>query len=136
MNIRRQRGVTLMELMVVMIVIAILTSIAYPSYRQQMLRANRTSAKTALTHTAQNMERCFTRTNTYVGCVVLPFNTPDNLYQISAAAAATATTFSVQAVPQGAQVQDTKCATLTLNQANVRTASGTLSATPQQCWGR
>jgi type IV pilus assembly protein PilE len=136
MSIRRQRGVTLMELMVVMVVVAILAAIAYPSYRQQVLRTNRTSAKTALTQTAQNLERCFTRTNTYVGCVALPFMTPDNNYQVSELAAATATTFSLQAVPQGAQVQDTRCANFALNQANLRTVTGTLSATPQQCWGR
>ncbi len=89
MTIRKQRGVTLIELITVMVIVSILAAIAIPGYRQQMLRTNRTNAKTALTQTAQNLERCFTRTNTYVGCVALPFTTPEGNYQISEAAAAT-----------------------------------------------
>lgn len=135
-SIRHQRGVTLMELMVVMVIVGILAAIAYPAYRQTVMRANRTNAKTALTQTAQNFERCFTRTNTYVGCVALPFTTAEGNYQISEVAAATATTFNLQAVPQGTQAQDAFCATFTLNQANVRAVTGSLAATPQQCWGR
>ena len=135
-RMRRQRGVTLMELMVVMVIVGILSAIAYPAYRKTVMRANRTNAKTVLTQTAQTFERCFTRTNTYVGCVVLPFATPEGNYQISELAAATATTFSLQAVPQGTQAQDLQCATFTLNQINARAVTGTWAATPQQCWGR
>jgi type IV pilus assembly protein PilE len=136
--IRKQRGVTLIELMTVLVIVAILAAVAIPSYRQQMLRTNRTNAKTALTQTAQTMERCFTRTNTYVGCVALPFTTPEGNYQIQQDGAnpVTATTFSLQAVPQGTQANDTQCATFTLNQANARAVTGSLSATPNQCWSR
>lgn len=136
MSTRKQRGITLIELMTVLVIVAILAAVAIPGYRQQMLRTNRTNAKTALTQTAQTLERCFTRTNTYVGCVALPFTTPEGNYQISEAAAATATTFSLQAVPQGTQTDDTQCATFTLNQANARAVTGSLSATPNQCWSR
>lgn len=137
MNNRRERGVTLIELVVVMVVVAILAAIAIPSYRQYVVRANRTDAKTALTQTAQNLERCFTRTNTYVGCVVLPFTTQGGTYQIGDAAAPTASTFSLQAVPQGSQAgSDPRCATFTLNQLNARGVTGTLAATPNDCWGR
>jgi type IV pilus assembly protein PilE len=133
---RQQRGVTLIELIVVMVVVAVLAAVAIPSYRQQVIRTNRSNAKTALLQTAQNLERCFTRTNTYVGCVALPFTTPEGNYQVSEVAAATATTFSLQAVPQGAQAADAQCATFTLNQANVRTVTGSYAATPAQCWSR
>lgn len=138
MNIHhRHRGITLIELVVVMVIVAILAAIAFPSYRQYVVRTNRTDAKTALTQTAQNLERCFTRTNTYVGCVALPFTTPDGTYQISDAAAPTASTFSLQAVPQGAQASDDpRCATFTLNQVNARGVTGSLAATPNDCWGR
>lgn len=137
MNNRHQRGMTLIELVVVMVVVAILAAIAIPSYRQYVVRTNRTDAKTALTQTAQNLERCFTRTNTYVGCVALPFTTPEGTYQINNAAAPTASAFSLQAVPQGAQAAgDPRCATFTLNQVNARGVTGTLAATPNDCWGR
>ena len=43
-----QRGFTLIELMTVIVVVAILASIAVPSYRNYLLRAQRTEATTAL----------------------------------------------------------------------------------------
>jgi len=136
MSMHRQRGITLIELIVAMVVVAILAAVAIPTYRQQLIRTNRSNAKTALLSTAQNLERCFTRTNTYVGCVAMPFTTAEGNYQISEVAAATATTFNLRAVPQGTQANDAQCATFTLNQANVRTVTGSLAATPAQCWGR
>ena len=43
--IKRARGFTLVELMIAVVVVAILATIAVPSYRQYVLRANRTVAK-------------------------------------------------------------------------------------------
>src|SRR6185369_10407130 len=63
--IRRQRGVTLMELMVVMVIIGILAAIAYPSYRAQVRRSNRTEARVALEQTAGALEKCYTRYMAY-----------------------------------------------------------------------
>ena len=60
-----QRGVTLIELMVVVVVIAILAMIAVPSYRQYSIRAQRTEAKTALLQIATNQERFYLQNNTY-----------------------------------------------------------------------
>ena len=62
---RRQRGVTLIELMVVMVVVAILGSIALASYRAYVQRAGRAEAKAALLQQQNNLERCFTRFNRY-----------------------------------------------------------------------
>ena len=62
---RKQRGVTLMELMVVVVIIGILASIAYPSYRAQVRRSNRTEARVALEQTAGALEKCYTRYMAY-----------------------------------------------------------------------
>ena len=51
---RRQQGVTLLELMAVVMVIGVLGAIAIPSYRQYTMRAQRTEAKTALLQLATN----------------------------------------------------------------------------------
>jgi len=58
-------GVTLIELMIVVVVIAILGIIALPSYRQYTMRAHRTEAKSALLRLQANQERWFLQNNTY-----------------------------------------------------------------------
>lgn len=130
---RSQRGITLIELMTVLVVVAVLAAIAYPSYQRQALRANRSEAKTALTQRAQQLERCFTRSRTYVGCLALPATTSGGRYQITfAAGMPTDTQFTLVATPQGAQADDA-CGTLTLLHTNQRTASGGSEA---ECWRR
>jgi len=138
---RRQMGVTLMELMIVVAVVGILAAIAIPTYRQYVIRANRADAKTALLNTAQNLERCFTNSTPYAyngatcnAAVTLPILTEGGNYQISYPFVPTTTTYTLQAIPQGAQVADTRCGTFTLTSTGVQTVSGTDTA--QQCWRR
>lgn len=136
---RSMRGVTLIELMIVVVVVGILTAIAYPSYRGQMLRTHRTGAKATLVETAQQLERCYTRFNAYndAGCAIATtlggagVNTEGNWYTITFTAAPTASVFSLTAAPQGTQAQDTACADLTLTQTGARDATGTA---PTTCW--
>jgi type IV pilus assembly protein PilE len=133
MNTRTQRGVTLIELMIVLVIMAILAAIAYPSYRQHTLRASRSEAKTELTQRTQQLERCFTRNRTYAGCLVLPVLTPSGRYQITfGAGTPTATQYTLTATPQGAQAADA-CGALTITETNTRTAAG---GTEANCWRR
>ncbi len=135
---KRNSGITLMELMVVMTIVGLLTAIAVPGYRQYMVRTNRTDAKTALLALAGNLERCYTTFSSYDpddGCAVdteVPTAAPGH-YQISATEL-TRTRFELTATPQGAQADDTQCGAFVLNQANERSVSGT--AEPEDCWGR
>jgi type IV pilus assembly protein PilE len=129
------RGVTLMELIVVMAIVGLLAAIAIPTYRQYAIRANRADAKAALLSAAGALERCFTQFNSYDaadGCaVVFPVGSTNGNYQISAPTQ-TAIAFALTATPQGRQIEDTDCGNFTLNSANVRGVSGTKTA--QQCW--
>src|SRR5437899_1251323 len=61
----RMRGVTLIELMVVLAIVAILSSLAVGSYRRYVLRANRTDATSALLRTQVAEEKYFLHNNTY-----------------------------------------------------------------------
>lgn len=140
---RAQSGMTLIELMVVVVIIGILASIAVPSYRNYVIRTNRTEAKTALMATASALERCYTRFLQYnnPGCAVaLPLPVPGGRYQIQVGAdGINAQDFSIQAVPQGRQADDTDCGTLNLNSRSQRSQTGTKgtdAAGTVACWGR
>jgi type IV pilus assembly protein PilE len=131
----RNRGVTLVELMTVVVILGILSAIAYPSYRQYVMRGGRTEAKAMLMQQAQALEKCFTRYGVYndaANCAAVNqvLNTPQNRYSV--AAVTTATTFVLTATPQGPQVGDTACGSFTINEANQRGVTGPDGV--QQCW--
>jgi len=56
---KNMQGVTLMELMIVVVIIGILTAIAFPNYRQFAARAKRTEAKAELLRIAANQEKFY-----------------------------------------------------------------------------
>ncbi len=132
--LNKTRGFTLIELMIVVAVVAILAAIALPSYSEHVRKTRRTQAKTDLLEIAQGLERQFTLVRTYVGFPTT-FNqsprTGKKYYNITYENV-TATTYTIVADPVSPQTADTKCGKLTLNQLNVKTATGTLGATG--CW--
>lgn len=139
---RRARGFTLIELMIVVVVIGVLMAIAYPSYQNHTIKTRRTAAAACSLEAAQFMERFYTTNMRYDqdqggNAVALP-NTQcmQELavhYTISLAAS-NQRTYSIQAVPQNQQAsKDTKCGTLTINQAGTKTVSNT-STSWKECW--
>lgn len=132
-RVRRNGGVTLLELMIVVVVIGILAAIAYPSYQEQVRKSRRAEGKAELLQTAQRFERCYTRFASYNagGCDVggdLPYDSPEEFYVIDGVVAAS--TFTLSATPQGDQVNDAACGTLTLTNTGVEGAAGD----PEDCW--
>jgi type IV pilus assembly protein PilE len=132
--IKQQRGMTLIELMIVVAIVAILASIAIPAYSQYVMRAKRTDATSALLRIAAAQERFYMQNNTYSGdpAALGVAATPDNLYALTIAGAGAAG-YTATATAQGSQAADTDCATFSINQLGQRTATG---ADGDACWRR
>ncbi len=140
-----QRGVTLMELMIVVVIVGMLAAIAYPAYQSQIEKTRRADGKAALMDTAQRLERCFTRANSYLdvggSCPLAGqlagggIDSPEAFYRVSIAdGALSQTAFTLQAVPQNAQAGDTRCATLMLDSRGRRGSQGNIETDENDCW--
>jgi type IV pilus assembly protein PilE len=131
------RGFTLVELAVALLVVGILASIAYPSYLQYTRRANRGDATRSIMFTAQQLERCYSQTYSYLGCANVTYGagpSPNNYYTITTVAVAAPNGYTISAVPNGKpQNGDGQCTSFSLASSGVQTSAG--SGTVQQCWG-
>ena len=133
---RRQRGVTLIELMIALTVLAIVVSVAVPGYRQQVIRTYRAEAKQLLLSEATALERCFINLNAYnaAGCPSagsFPRTVAEGRYRLTATI--TDGTFWIRAAPQGQQAKDTKCHTLILSHQG-KAVGGGATETAEYCW--
>lgn len=127
------QGFSLIELLVVMALVAILSSFALPTYHSSQQRAQRTLAKLALMKTAHWLERTASASGIYPALV------PDAVWQTTELRyrvhlQSQANIFVVKAVPLGAQAQDV-CGSLTLSNLGERSVQNA-SMTAAQCWSR
>jgi type IV pilus assembly protein PilE len=144
---KRQRGVTLLELMIVVTIVAIISAFAYPSYTQYVVNTKRTAATSMLLQIADRQQQFFMDNKSYTGDLtnlgfaenpvfvtddgtVVAAGDADAVYILTLANAAP-TTYTAIAAPLGQQLaRDTKCGTLTLTQAGARDAL----AGGDDCW--
>jgi len=145
--VRSQRGFSLLELMIVVVVIGILAGVAIPVYREHVATARRTDAQALLFELAQFMERYYTANGSYVDAdddpPVLPFNEAPKdpgikVYDLILAASDV--DYTLSAVPKGIMEND-RCGTLQLTSAGVKDIvldpdPPDPDVTVDQCWRR
>lgn len=110
--------------MIVVAIVSILAAIAYPSYRNQLLRSHRTEAKSALLQIQVAQEKWFLQNNAYTNSLTnlsSTATTTNGYYTIGVTVGSPATTYTATATAAGSQANDTACATFTINQTGSRT---------------
>jgi type IV pilus assembly protein PilE len=134
-----QYGITLIELMIVLVVVGILASIAYPSYQEYILRSRRTEGKAMLMDVVARLERHYMNQNSYttdlteLGFSSASPTSAEGKYQASVAAGPSGdieTSYTVTVSPQWPG-GDGKCGNLTLDS---RGTKGSETGDAAQCW--
>ena len=142
-----QHGFTLIELMITVAIVGILATVAYPSYTQYIVRANRSAAQSFMFSVNNKQEQYMLDARKYAGGasaladlnMIVPADVASR-YGITVActmptaagncaALAGVPTYTITGTPIGSQlVNDTRCATLTLNHL------GAKAPTTSGCW--
>lgn len=144
----RIQGMTLIELMIVILIIGIIAGIAIPSYRAYMVRSQRTDATAALLRLATAQEKFYLQNNEYADNGLLDEAPPAGLgidgtehgwYTLSITDAdASGWTAQAVAVSSGPQAADESCQVFTLNSRGEKGASETAGSggtdTTESCW--
>lgn len=133
MKRKKSFGFTLVEVLITVAIIGILSSVAYPSYVDYVVRANRSEGLRELVRIANLQEqyyvdnRSYTALMTDLGLDADPFLTENSHYSIDATVVND--TFTLVATAKGTQaLKDTSCGTISITNTGKKTPVSI-------CWG-
>lgn len=132
---RRQSGVTLLELMITVVIVSILASIAIPAYSKYAMRAKRSDAINAIQLAAAAEEKYYFANNHYGDSTALGMTaSPEGYYTIAITNPTDTQHYLITATATGAQAADTDCATFTLDNTGLKSPLPTTDT--HACWHR
>ena len=118
------QGMTLIELMVVVAIVALLALLVYPSYQEHIMKSRRSDGATQLLRLKVQKESYRLNNPSYATDTQLTLPASD--YYDFSVVNVSATTFTLVAIAKGAQLADSICQTLAIDQS--------MHKTPAQCW--
>lgn len=131
----RQQGITLVELVLTIVIVGILSSVAYPGFSQYLQQSRRSEAHRELIQIANLQEHFFLQMQRYASLSELGLKTfPDNSYTTEndyyrITATVDPAFYRLTATAIGTQTHDTECHTFTLAQDGSRDSSS-----HEHCW--
>ncbi|MBT8060915.1 MAG: prepilin-type N-terminal cleavage/methylation domain-containing protein [Xanthomonadales bacterium] len=128
---KRVLGFTTIELMIVIVIVALLLALAYPSYINYTRKAKRGEAQQLLMNWAVNQEIFRSNNTSYATLAQMAAPTGDYYNFDTNGANPTATAYTLRAQAQGDQANDkardgTLCTSLTIDQSGQKL--------PASCW--
>ena len=135
---KTMQGITLLELMIVVVIIGTLAVLAYPNYREYVARSQRTEARSMLLRIAADQEKFYLQNSTDASTLTAfgygtnaePTDTGKYLISIAAGDAAG---FTVRADYQRADSEAGRCSWFEVDARGTR-SSGPMG--PEECWAR
>jgi len=139
---KKNQGFSLTELLIVVAILALLAAIAIPSYNMQIRKTRRADAKAALLELSQRQETYYADWNSYAATIVNlgwsratdnNYYSKEDFYQL-AITSASARAFVMTATAKGAQLKDTECRILRIDNTGAKTATDSTGADSTDCW--
>lgn len=145
------RGFSLLDVVAALAIVALLACIALPSYRAQLMRANRAAARAALMALAAEQEKFYVECHAYAtsldgsatstcgtSTLGFPASAGDGSYRLTITGAdASGWTAVAEVVPGSPQEDDRRCRSLQIDEVGARTATDASGdASGAECWSR